>query len=259
MAYQPRVITIEQATAAREGYLPGYVTFSKFGYNPDIDNTQEALWPPGGDYVFPVAAQAMEIISTSAQDGVAGTGALTVEIEYLDAAWAAKTVTITMNGVTAVNTNTAAGVSDIFRVNRFYVLTAGTGKAAAGTINLRNIATPTTFYAQIAVGRNGSQQAIFTIPAGKTGYILSWSCSSVAVASGHFTEFRLLVTTTDGDTYNANIFFVKAVIGCQDGNYNRKFEVPIKVPAKSDIKIVGVADAGAASTVCAGAFDGWYE
>lgn len=48
--------------------LVDHLPFSKLGFNPDVDDDEEDLWSVGGKYVWPVAEQRMEVVSTSGDD-----------------------------------------------------------------------------------------------------------------------------------------------------------------------------------------------
>ena len=74
------------------------------------------------------------IVSSSASDAAAGTGARTVKIVYFDSTGAGPfEETITLNGTTAVNTV----ATNICFIEHIEVLTVGSGAVAAGTISLK--------------------------------------------------------------------------------------------------------------------------
>ena len=84
-------------------------------------------------YTEQASAVQRSISSSSASDTAAGTGARTVEITYYDNSLAGLfTVTLTLNGTTAVNT----GVTDIRFIERIKVKTVGSGGSNVGTITL---------------------------------------------------------------------------------------------------------------------------
>ena len=83
----------------------------------------------------------MSVVSTSAQDGVAGTGTLTLDIHYIDPTGNAQSTVVTMNGTTAVDT----GILMRF-VQSIHAETIGTNGTAVGTISIHKTGTPTTVY-----------------------------------------------------------------------------------------------------------------
>ena len=151
----------------------GYV--QKFGRLPDMDaaDTNEDIWDGEGAYVFPSAATAMKISSSSTADVT--TGAMTVRVVGLNANWEEITQDVTLNGQTGVTIPTA-----LIRVYRAYILTVGTGEINAGDIwiGTGDITTgvPAVKYAGIKALRGQTLMAIYTIPAGpvKSATILSW-------------------------------------------------------------------------------------
>ena len=136
------------------------------GYNPDIDAAAtEDLWPEGGDANFLAAAQRLNIISDSANDTYNGTGARTIRIEGLNADYVEIGEDVTLLGATAVFTG-----QSFLRINTTHPLTAGTGGAVAGNIDIRDNAG-----AVILAGiesHSCSLNGFYTVPVGHTAYIL---------------------------------------------------------------------------------------
>jgi hypothetical protein len=171
-----------------EGNIANHSPFFKTGFNADVDATEEDMWTAGGVYVFPVAAQGMEVVSTdNTNDKAGGTGALTVKVWYLTNTFVEKSEVITMTGTTLVET----AATDIYRVNAFRVMTAGTSGSAAGTISIRNKTDHTTVYSQIAAGQTRARNSIYTVPALKTLYITQISCSTGNASGGRYARFTL--------------------------------------------------------------------
>jgi hypothetical protein len=249
-----RVITNPYTYAIAEGVIPGHTYVRKQGYNADVNNTVEDVWPAGAGYVFPTAGIQMKLVSTSANDTAAGTGARTVEIHYLKSSWEESVETITLNGTTAVNTSS----SDIFRINAIYILTAGTAASAVGTLNLTNTAGTVT-YAQVEAGLSHDRMAIFTVPLGKTLYITQWVIGSGSSAGNAYCEFYLKATCDFDNAFVQNIFFIKNQIACQDNGIPIDLNFPIKCPAKTDIKIAALSDGASVNAKATAQFVGWLE
>lgn len=154
------------------GQILGHTAVTVFGYNADVDQTLETLWPQGGVITYPAAATVIKVSSSSANDTAAGTGARTVLLEGLDGSFNEVSETVTLNGQTAVNT-----VNSYLFINNATVITAGSGLAAAGTIyfgvGVVTAGVPATVYASIVDGDNRSIAASYTVPGGHTGYVLS--------------------------------------------------------------------------------------
>jgi hypothetical protein len=139
------------------------------GFNDDGD-TGDDVWEASAVYPFPAAAAATTIISDSADDAAAGTGARTCLVTGLDANYNFVSQVASMNGVGAVTLGT-----QLLRVLGVEVLTAGSGGLNAGIINVRHGATD---LAHMVVGWNTTKMAIYTIPAGRYGFLLDWSIST---------------------------------------------------------------------------------
>jgi hypothetical protein len=148
--------------------IQGHADVIVFGYNPDLDTTEESVWPNGGVVPHPAAASVLKISSTSTDDAAAGTGAQTVFIEGLDGNYNVVSETVILNGQTAVNTTNL-----YLYVNQFYVTRVGAGEANAGAINAGTgtvtTGVPAVLYDEIAVGYNQRTTAHYCVPAGFTG------------------------------------------------------------------------------------------
>lgn len=134
---------------------------------------EETVWDAAG--AFPWAslatAQALEIVSSSANDTAAGTGARTVRIRGLSATYAEITEDVTLNGTTAVDLTLS-----YLRVFSIEVLTAGSGLVNAGTLTLRLDAAGATV-AAVTIGKNISQSGVWTVPLNKQAYLMRWQAT----------------------------------------------------------------------------------
>lgn len=122
--------------------IDGHSMIHKFGAATNITATVAPI-TSSGLYRTPLSATALEIVSTSANDATAGSGAQSVKVEGLDANWDAAEETITLSGTTP-NTLTTA----FTRVHRLKVVQSGTYASQASpshnsTITLRETNTTT--------------------------------------------------------------------------------------------------------------------
>ena len=158
----------------------GTSTVNKFGFNDDMDQTEESIWD-GNDLGGPLrcftiigtTAVALYVSSDDENDASDNNG-VEVTVEYLDANWDDQTVTAALGVASAGGTVFAqVGTEVIMRVNRAY-----TGDVAAvGNIY---IATDTTdgdadgipddianqYVAGITIGEGQTLQACYTVPNG---------------------------------------------------------------------------------------------
>jgi len=237
----PVVITDPMDRQVARGDFGGAIR--KFGNNPDVGTTEEDLWDGGGTYPWQTAGVALEVISGSAQDGPGGTGALTVEVQGLDDDFALQTVEATLNGDSAV----ALTGTTWRRVFRVKVLTAGSGGKNVGAITVR-VASAGAVQAVITAGRNQTLMAVYTVPAGKVGYLEE---VYFGAASNKIVEVALYVRPEGG------VFNVKRVFHVFRAPFQYTYPIPLPVAAKSDVVMRATAES-AGDPVSAG-FTLWYE
>lgn len=226
--------------AVAKGDFTGYAKVSKFGRNPGVKSADyESIWDGTNLYPWPTAAETLNVVSTDADDTSAGTGARTVEIEGLNSSWAIITETVSMNGTTNVTTT-----NSFLRVYRARVVTAGSSGVNEGTITMTNT-TSSNVLAQISVDNSGFGQtlmAIYTIPAGKTGYLISINGSS---SKDNEHSFRLLAR--DNTVSNA-AWNTKEFLNARGGfNLYKKFAIN-KYTEKTDLDFQAIASAASAAS-----------
>ena len=255
------VDAIEDATAAivaasktdyfvevARGNVAGQTELHKFGRNPDIDTGGfETIWNGGGSYTGhdATAAEIVEIFSSSANDDVAGTGALTLKVFGLDTDYLEINETVVLTGATPVDT-----VNMYIRLNRMKVLSAGSGGMNDGTLTARQKTTTANVFAVMPIGYNQTMIAAYTIPANKDGLTMTW----FATLSGKTTSncnVRIRIREF------GEVFSVKeeiAIIAAGSSANQRSYKVPKdSLTPKADIFIE--ADASANNTAVSAGFD----
>lgn len=218
-----------------------------------VQNVRVDLWDgPTGSYIPPATPIQMQVVSTSASDGVGGTGALTVHIHYLDTNYNTRSMLMTMNGTTPVLTVP----TNILRVNNFHVNSVGSSGAAVGTISLQAVGGAVT-YGVISATHNRARMPMFTVPAGMVGYIKSWQVSSASAAAA-IVEADLRATCHEG-------LLLPGVFIMQDqavGQYiieNVQYDPPIVIPAMADVKVTAISAGATDNSTVASNVVGWYE
>lgn len=252
------LVSMDYQTAIARGLIEGASLFRQIGRNLDIDDVREDAWEEGGTYVFPSnSGIQMRVVSTdNTNDKAGGTGALTVDVHYLDANGAEREETVTVNGTTPVNTV----ATNIRRVQDFHVKSAGSTGLAAGKISLTNTAGTVT-YSSIGANNGRSRQAIWTIPAGKVGFINEILVSGNATGGGvaDYVEGYLRATCDFDGTLLPGIFNFKGGLIQSNSGVWQPMLSPIIVPALGDIKM-SISSRSASSNVLAVAgFAGWME
>lgn len=234
--------------------VAGHLPFSKIGFNPDVDADEEDLWSVGGKYIWPAAEQGMELVSSSANDAAEGTGARTVYIEYLDSDFVQHTEIITLNGVTPVPTV----ATDIYRINYFWVLTAGSGKVAAGNIDIRNLA-DTPIYSRIPVGLTRARNIIFTVPAATCLYISQITYSIGSSKGNVFGRFSLRANYNELTDEATGVMYPYSEVGVDSASFTIEYTVPMRFCTGVDLIVAVQGDATNADAVCSCQFRGWTE
>lgn len=197
----------------------------KFGENLDIDGSMETVWDGGGLYTYLSSAGVLTVTSSDADDAAAGDGARTVTVEGLDANYNQVSETLTVGG--------SAGSVEFLRVFRASVASSGSTGSNEGNISISSGATT---LAQIrAVGsptKSGLGQtfmALYTVPAGYTGYIFDWNVST-AKADGDI--FLVKRAPNDNGTWRS-----QDVIHTNENDIERNYKFPLKIEEKSDIEV----------------------
>ena len=214
------------------------------GYNLDIDSgTVETIWPNGGIYAWPTQARTIGLVSDSANDDAAGTGARVVRVEGLDANGDLYEEDIDMDGTTAVSKS-----QPLLAVNKLTVIETGTGRANAGTITA-TAATDNTVSATIPVGKNQSLQCVMMVPNDRDFLLRSYYGNLRDVNASINVELKINI----GDGIFRTVHTVTARLG-GSSFVEKIFSDGMKIPAGSQIRL----DAGvtADNVATSGGFEG---
>ena len=192
------------------GNVSGYSHINKFGYQ-GTDGGTGTVWDANGttaDYPYPAAGVASSS-STSGTDTGEG-----LEIQGLDENYNPLVVT------TTVGATTTETFSRIFRVR----------KTTATNVGVITVNVGGSLAAQILAGNGQTLMAVYTIPAGKTGYLIKFQGSmdkqNVDV------KFKLFARPFGG------AFNLKGQWGTQGGNaVTYDYPVPLKFEEKTDLKV----------------------
>lgn len=198
--------------------IPNARHLFKFGYNSAIINANETIWDAGGIYTYPSSASQLTLTSTNAADA-----GLTVKVFGLDENWVEINETVTLDatdpsatGVTTTNT--------YIRVFRMY---NNNGTDFTGNI-LAKIGATT--HAQITAGENQTLMAVYSVPAGKTLYVTRGYISQGSSDTSAYITGRLALRTFGG------VFRTQALVNVLNNTVEFDWEVPIRIPEKSDLE-----------------------
>lgn len=237
MSYLKHIEYNEELNIAR-GIVRGTSVIHKFGRNPSIGGAPETIIQQGGVYTYLTSPSTLYVTSNSGDDGAAGTGARTVTVQGLDVNYNAIEETLTVGG--------AVGTKQFLRIFRAFVASAGsistndgvisvtTGAGGTGTLltTIGIIGTGTTF------GLGQTHMAMYTIPAGFTGYLTNWN---VGVGTYNHSVTATLYTREVG---NGLVFRTRDVMDVPGGLHQRIYNVPFRVIEKTDIEIRAIATTG---------------
>ena len=244
-----------QNLAAAANVVTNVEVINLYADNATIGTSFETITNTNADQVLPpILGEDVDVVSASANDTAAGTGARTVKIWYLDANFAVGTETISLAGTTPVEM-TEQNITYILKAE---ILTTGTGLASAGAITIAAV-TGGEVFGVIDAGSDNLGTCAYMVPAGHTGYIHGFWADVDAVAAGAGTaEIALQVAkfglsgVANSETWRtvAKMTLVENdsdVVAATGGNSNNQgyFEfpggVPLVLPAKSMVRLAGLA------------------
>jgi hypothetical protein len=235
------------ALEVAKGNIAKHSVELKFGRNSDIDTgANEDIWSSGGTFVEPTASRTHSVVSTSAFDSSASTGAQTVTIVGLDASYNIQTETVTMNGTTPVNT-----ANTYTFINRMFVATFGSGGANIGTITA-TAAIDATVQATIEVGVGQTLKAIYMVPNGYKAYITAISASIQQTTANNSIDVMLYTKDFGSGGYRLrrNLHLTNS----GTSTLQRNFDPYLQVDAKTIIKM-RAENASANNNMVSGGFD----
>ncbi len=210
------------------GDIEGTSWFVINGTNDNIGTAQESVWPEGGIYVSPASATVMTVSSTDIDDTALSTGQRTIEIDGLDADYKKINEIVTLNGTTAVNT-----VNSYLRIRRLTGRTAGSTNINEGIIyigtGLVSGGKPANVFNLIPVDEGISKTAFYTVPAGKSAYLMD---SLFTVDAGREVITELILRPFGGSLIKRSSIFVSATVPLS-------FNGALKLDEKTDFDMRG--------------------
>jgi hypothetical protein len=241
MAYEIRSISQVGTSEPFElqvarGQIPGHKHIFKFGVNPIVQNVEETVWEGGGLYVYPSSALIMTIASAS---GATDNGVL-ITISGVDADYNEQSETVTLAG-----SGTATTTKSFLRVNRGFV--AGS-QAPIGVVTVTNGGTT---YAYIN-GDNQTLMALWTVPAGYDGFITQLDVTVLTEQNNKFGNIRLVTKEHGG------VFRTQETFSVEQGPITLPYNVPVKIPEKTDIEYRAIASGTQADLRVSAAFEILY-
>jgi len=249
-SYKGNLMTYRPSSSFRDdvalGRIAGVSSWTKFGYNSDVDTAVEVLAEFGGIYTPPSTASTLTVVSSSANDvSTTGTGARTLTVYGIDANRDSQIEVVSLNGTTnVVTTSTWLGI------NRVSVEVAGTLLGNDGNISI----TATTGGATLATmpaGQGTSQQCIFHTFSGTTSLLESiYLSGSKPAGAGTIIDFKLWVySAVSNATYEIYRYSMDTTV---ETSVELRPDIPFKIGEDSVVYFEAVA--GANNTEVAGRF-----
>ena len=232
-----------------------------------LDGANEGGRTPEWGYVTAVGAQTLTVAGGFSSLGTGSgrtykvvdkvlaatprTGAQVWKVDYLDANYNPYTEIGVFDG-----NATVATVGTMWRINSFRVIATGTGNKPVGNLTLDNAGG--IVYSYITLGFTRARNTIYTVPAGKTLFISSWTAGyAYAQNSTHYCRIYTKANVEPSTGFNTgSLFFPYTEIVMSNNSLTREFELPMKLPAKTDIKVSALADFAGIVT---SALRGWLE
>jgi hypothetical protein len=249
------VVSKDYYVGVAEGDISDHISFTKFGLNEDIDIDEEDLWYVGGTYVFPTSGMQMEVYCSSTKDINGGTGANSMMLTYLTSDFVQHTTQITLTSTDPILT----GATDIYRVNSWRIVSAGTISKADGYVDIRNTA-DTPIYSRVPSSGTRARNACYTVPDGYNFYIAqnTYSIGNAGNAKV-FGRFSMKSNYNEATSTIGSIFFPLSEIGVTDNSWSAQYAVPPKIISHSDLRVTCRGDALTANAVATIQYRGWLD
>ncbi|HDZ04835.1 hypothetical protein LCGC14_0370720 [marine sediment metagenome] len=204
------------------GLIPGVASLGIISNQADVGLTFADLWNGGGNLVFPTVAEEWEVVSSSVNDTIAGTGAQKIIIQTLAADYTQQAeVEVDMNGTTPV---VISGTH--FRKNRFVTSQVGSLGENDGDITLR-VSGGGLVRSVMKAGDLSSFDSFFTVPLGKTAF---WEQAVIFAPKGEDVRVRPRIQIG-----GVGPFAVGGISSNYQSNVIYPFKTFLKLPEKSEI------------------------
>lgn len=213
---------------ASAGNIFGVSNLFKYGRNPSVGITEEAIWDVGGAYSFLISAEKLSVYSSSTSDISGGAGAWSVLVIGLDSSFNEISETFILNGTTGVSST-----NYFLRVYRAYVIQSGS--TTHTTTNIGNITiqskTTSTILAQINATMGQTLMAVYTVP---NGY--SFFLKNIVFNVGQGKQALFRIRTRSANIENDS-FRTKFVLDVYENTLAQNLSISQTAPEKTDIVI----------------------
>jgi len=204
------------------GAFPNLSGIQKFGYNASVGSQAfETIWEDGDIYTYVDSAGTVTLTSDNT---VEDNGAV-VEVQGLDGSYNLLTENVTVGGV--------ASSGEFLRIFRMRLVSMPEGDSAgdAQRVNLGNLTGTVngTVIARILAEVGQTLMAVYTVPAGKRAYLLSFDIGNSKDAE---LEAKVMVRK-----FNNGVFNTKAYSTLRGTPFRKEYKITEVIDEKTDIEI----------------------
>lgn len=209
------------------GHIGGVKPTVIIGRSDSITTIEKEIWDSSVAYTYLTSSSILQISSTSLNDISTGTGAKTIIISGLDGNYNEINEVVTLNGNTNVPTT-----KSYLRIFYIIVDTAGSIGCNDGIITAK---VGVVTYAQINIMYGRTAMALYTVPAGKTGYVYKYSANTGKGADVEIKNYVKKYNKSSYVDYHAVLY---------ENNINIDISTPTKIIEKTDISVKSFTSAG---------------
>jgi len=224
------------------GNVSGVAQLNKFGRNLTLTTTEETIWDGETDYNTTPGFAGSGLITHGwvTADNAADRGVVVV-VQGLDTSFDEVTETFTTDGTDATVAVAFDGASTLQRINRMYVTDTA---QAVGHIRVGDSG-KAAYYSQITAPYNQTNQALYTVPNGKTLYLYQIYADQND-AAGQTVATSIILYAQDTEN-TGNVRRAHLSLGITDGGSSHlahRYPSPWGIPAKWDVYINAVTTSG---------------
>ena len=201
------------------GHVNNHTHVHKFGWNTSVGTAFETIWDGSNVYTYHNAG----VATVTVANGVDSQS--NVQVVGLDQNFNPASEYLVAEG--------SASTTQFSRVFRAIMHSANTGTTNVGAITVR---VDNTSAAVITAGGGQTQMALYTIPAGKTGYLKKIQGS---IDKQKEVVFRIISKNKD----NSNVFTEKGRFGTFGVPVTYEYPYPLRFSANTDIQVQAKAGA----------------
>ena len=214
--------------ALKNGRYPELGGIDKFGYLPTATTSYKTVWDGDNVYTYPSSAVNMQVVSDESADN-----GITIFIQGLDTNYNEITETVTLD-----DTDSAGAVQTTNQFLRVFRAYNSSNTNLVGDVTISNGGTT---YAKIFAEMQQTLMAVYTIPAGKRGYLIA---GNLSVEKNQPVVAKLMTRRLGG------VLRVSGLVTSFGVPFQRVWQIPPVLDEKTDIEIR--AKAGATTSIAAG-------